>query len=440
MQPVVLLAASLALTTAQSSKIDAAVAHVMQASHIPGLSLGVSRRGTVVFLRGYGARDCAADAPVDGYTVYRVGSITKQFTAALVMQEAESGALPLDADIDGISVAQLLSQTSGLISYTDPGQTLDSALNAPPAFKPGTRWQYSNSNYYLLGNALQSVTHLSFATLLAERITRPLGLTSTTFGVPLERNVAQGCAWDGSQWHVAPESPNDSPALGQGASALSSNVPDLLAWLWNLYDGEIVSAKSFVAMTTSGTLSDGTPTNYGFGFFTDDWYGDRIVQHTGYVSGFSAEDTLVLDDGTAIALLANADDVSLVPLAKSIVEIAEPLKDRTLVADFNHPPIVEDPAITSLVKALVAQLTTAHIDRSLLAPGLSASLDQERLEALSQTFAPLGPLQQILFNESNVQSGLTSDTYTLIFTRGRLTFTLDTQDGKVEDFAVSPSR
>jgi D-alanyl-D-alanine carboxypeptidase len=440
MQPVVLLAASLALTTAQSSKIDAAVAHVMQASHIPGLSLGVSRRGTTVFLRGYGARNCASDAPADGYTVYRIGSITKQFTAALVMQEAERGTLPLDADVDGITVAQLLSQTSGLISYTDPGQTLDSALNAPPAFKPGTRWQYSNSNYYLLGTALQSVTHLGFATLLADRITRPLGLTSTTFGVPLERNVAQGCTWDGSQWLAAQEGPNDAPALGFSASALSSNVPDLLAWLWDLFDGAIVSPKSFAAMTTSGTISDGTPTNYGFGFFTADWYGDRIAQHTGYVGGFSADDALVLDDGTAIALLANADDVSLVPLAKSIVEIVEPLKDRTLVADFNHPPIIEDPAVTSLVKTLVAQLASAQIDRTLLAPALSASLDERRLESLSQTLAPLGPLQQALFNESSTQSEVTSDTYTLIFARGRLTFTLQMQDGKIENLTVSPAR
>jgi D-alanyl-D-alanine carboxypeptidase len=137
MLPAALLATSLALTSAQSAKIDAVVAQVMQTSHIPGLSLGVARKGHVVFLRGYGTRDCSSNARANAYTVFRIGSITKQFTAALVMQEADRSALPLNAELDGITVVQLLSQTSGLVSYSDPGQTLDSALNAADAICAG---------------------------------------------------------------------------------------------------------------------------------------------------------------------------------------------------------------------------------------------------------------------------------------------------------------
>jgi CubicO group peptidase (beta-lactamase class C family) len=437
MQPAVLLAASLALTAAQSAKIDAVVSNVMQASHIPGLSVGVARKGTVVFLRGFGTRDCTSDAAANGYTVYRIGSITKQFTAALVMQEAESGVLPLDAEVDGISVAQLLSQTSGLISYTDPGQTLNSALNAPPAFTPGTRWQYSNSNYYLLGTALQSVTRQSYATLLADRITRPLLLASTMLGVPDERNVAQGCRWNGSTWSPAPTDANDTPALAFSASGLTSNVPDLLAWLWNLYDGAIVSHQSFLSMTSSWKLADGTPTQYGFGFFTDDWYGNRIAQHSGFVDGFSAEDTIVLDDGTAVAALANADQVPLVPLVKSIVELVEPVKDSALVADFSHPAVSEDPAVTSLVKTLVEQLSRGQIDRSLLSASLSSSLRSQRLQSLAEMLQPLGVLQETLFNASTKSGDLTHDRYTLLFERGRIGLTLDLRSGKVEQFSFN---
>jgi CubicO group peptidase (beta-lactamase class C family) len=440
MQPAVLLAASLALTAAQSAKINAVVAQVMQASHIPGLSLGIERKGTMVFLRGYGMRDCASGATANGYTVYRIGSITKQFTAALVMQEAERGALPLNSEVGGITVAQLLSQTSGLVSYTDPGQTLDSALNAPPAFTPGTRWQYSNSNYYLLGTALQSVTHQSFSTLLTRRITRPLHLTSTTFGLPVERNVAQGCRWAGPDWLPAAESPNDAPTLAFSASALSSNVPDLVAWLWDLYDGAVVSPESFATMTTSWKLSNGTPTEYGFGFFTDDWYGDRVAQHTGYVDGFSAVDVLALDDGSAIALLANADQVPLIPLAKSIFAIVEPIKDAALVAGFNHPAVNEDPAVTSLVKTLVPQLACASVDRSLLSPGYARSLDSPRLESFAQALQPLGELSQALFNEAATAGSATSYVYTLIFTNGRIRLTLELREGKIEAISLEPVR
>lgn len=440
MLPAALLATSLALTPAQSAKIDAVVAQVMQTSHIPGLSLGVARKGHVVFLRGYGTRDCSSNARANAYTVFRIGSITKQFTAALVMQEADRSALPLNAELDGITVVQLLSQTSGLVSYTDPGQTLDLALNAPTQFTPGTRWQYSNSNYYLLGTALQSVTKESFASLLAKRITGPLHLTSTTFYPPLERNVARGCAWDGSEWTVASDGPNDRADLAFSAGAMSSNVPDLLTWLWNLYDGAIVTPDSFDQMTTSWTLADGTPTNYGFGFFTDKWYGLRIAQHTGYLDGFSGDDALVLDDGTGFAILSNADRVSLVPLAKSLVEIVEPLKDRSLVANFSQPGVFEDPAVTALVKTIVAQLATGGVDPSLLSPDFATSLDEGRLSAYERTLRPLGKLDQALFNESTTVGSVTSDVYTLIFAHGRLTVTLSLRSGKIDALTLEGGR
>ena len=440
MLPVALLAASLALTPAQSAKIDAVVAQVMHASHIPGLSLGVARKGHGVFLRGYGTRACATNAPANSYTVYRIGSITKQFTAALVMQEVDRSALPLNAEVAGITVAQLLSQTSGLVSYTDPGQTLDSAMNAPPQFTPGTQWQYSNSNYYLLGTALQSVTKTTFASLLRSRITTPLGLTSTTFVPPLAQNVAQGCTWDGSAWQAAPNEPNDAPALAFSAGAMSSNVPDLLTWLWNLYDGSVVSPDSFDQMTTSWTLADGTPTHYGFGFFTDTWYGLRIAQHTGYLDGFSAEDGVVLDDGTAFAILANADRADLVPLAKSIVEIVEPLKNPALVADLSHPGVFEDPAVTALAKQVIAQLRDGRIDRSLLTSGFDARLDENRLRAYAYVLRPLGELEQPLFNESTTVGALTNEIYTLVFEHGKLTMTFTLSGGKIDALALEPVR
>jgi D-alanyl-D-alanine carboxypeptidase len=440
MLPVALLAASLALTPAQSAKIDAVVAQVMHASHIPGLSLGVARKGHAIFLRGYGARDCAVNARANSYTVYRIGSITKQFTAALVMQEADRSALPLNAQVAGITIAQLLSQTSGLVSYTDPGQTLDSALNTPPQFTPGTQWQYSNSNYYLLGTALQSVTKTTYANLLSNRITTPLQLTSTTFAPPLAQNVAQGCSWDGSAWQAAVQGPDDAPAVAFSAGAMSSNVPDLLAWLWNLYNGAVVSPDSFDQMTTSWTLADGSPTHYGFGFFTDTWYGLRIAQHTGYIDGFSADDGLVLDDGTAFVILSNADRVDLVPLAKSIVEIVEPLKNPALVADLSHPGVFEDPAVTALAKQVIAQLSDGRIDRALLTPTFDARLDDGSVRSFAATLHPLGKLDQTLFNESTTIGALTNEVYTLVFERGRLTLTFTMNGGKIDTLSLEPVR
>jgi len=193
-------------------------------------------------------------------------------------------------------------------------------------------------------------------------------------------------------------------------------------------------------MTTSWTLSDGTPTNYGFGFFTDKWYGLRIAQHTGFIDGFSSEDALVLDDGTAFVILTNADRVSLVPLAKSLVEIVEPLKDKALVANFSHPAVFEDPAITALVKTIVAQLAAGTVDRSLLSPSFSVSLDEGRLSAYERMLRPLGPLDQALFNESTTVGSVASDVYTLVFAHGRLTLTLSVRGGAISALTLESGR
>ncbi|HUA09522.1 MAG TPA: serine hydrolase domain-containing protein [Candidatus Acidoferrales bacterium] len=441
MLPVALMAASLALTPAQSAKIDAVVAQVMHAHNIRGLALGVARKGHTVILRGYGYRSCDANAPVDGYTVFSVGSITKQFTAALVMQAADRGELPLDAAIKGITIGELLAQTSGLVNYTDAGQTLESALNAPPQFPPGTQWQYSNSNYYLLGTSLQDVTKQSYADLLAARITRPLRLTSTTFGPPLlAENVARGCVWSGDAWQPAPYRTIDEPAIAFSAGGLSSNVPDLLNWLGALDTGGIVNPDRFDAMTTSGTLPDGKPTHYGYGFFTADWYGLRIADHSGNIDGFTGEDGIVLDDGTAFAILTNADAIDLTPLAKSLVEIVEPLKNQALVASLGRAGIFEDPNVTKLVTTLVAQLAQDRLDRSLLTDAFNNRLTSARIRAYAAQLQPYGRLEQALFNDSTTIDTTTSETYTLNFARGRLVMVVSLRNGGVDAISLEAAR
>ena len=104
-------------------------------------------------------------------------------------------------------------------------------------------------------------------------------------------------------------------------------------------------------MTSSWTLTDGTFTHYGFGFFIDNWYGWHIAQHTGFMDGYSADDAISLDDGLDLVVLTNADKQPIVPILKSIFAIVDPPKDRSLVADLSHPAENEDPATTALSSA-----------------------------------------------------------------------------------------
>ena len=292
-----LLAGALLLANAQRAHIDAVVREVMRERHVAGLSLGIARDGRRLYLRGYGLRDPNERLAADGYTMYSAGSIAKQFTAALVLQQVAAGRIALDAPAGRylavpagasrrVSIAQLLGQTGGIVGASD-GATL--------GFDPGTAWQYDNLNYDLLGTVLQTVTGAAYPVLLRDRIAGPLSLSSTGCGPSrFAENVARGYAWRAG-WSEQPAPVASAP--GCAAAGLVSNAADLLRWLEALRTGGVVSTASMTAMTTSGKLANGIPTHYGFGFFITDWFGYAVAEHPGYVAGFSSDDALVLQDG-----------------------------------------------------------------------------------------------------------------------------------------------
>ena len=211
----------------------------MREQHIAGLSLGIARRGARLYLRGYGYREVERRLPADGFTVYRVGSVAKQFTAALVLQTVEEGRIllttsiraylpQLDGSMQRVTAEHLLEQTSGVSGD----------------------WHYSNANYTLLGSMLEAVTGRRFPDLLRERITEPLALTSTGCDVaPFATNVARGYEWHGT-W-TPPEPDAELPCSSVG---LAANAADLIRWLEALRSGRVVSAASFKAMTSSARL------------------------------------------------------------------------------------------------------------------------------------------------------------------------------------------
>ncbi len=418
------------------SQIDAIVSQVMQKEHIAGLSLGIARRGVPLYVRGYGERDVANHLPADGYTIYAAGSITKQFTAALVLQQSARGGIDLTAPVGrylpqiagpagGVSIAQLLGQTSGIVSYTDrsraeierlaasnpvPERVWQLVADRPLAFAPGAQWQYSNTDYLLLGMTLQAVTDLTYPMLLDRNVLVPLALRSTAYGPPaFAQNVARGYAWrDG--FAAVPLSQGVFN-LAFSAGGITSNAPDLLAWMEALRSGEIIPLSSFNAMAASGRLNDNVPTNYGFGFFVGNWYGYRVVDHGGNIDGFSSADAIVLDDGLEIALLSNADGIDLEPLSKSIVALVDPPRDANLAAHFGTPAENENPRITAAIKTIVA----------------------------TPPFAALGALKSLEFIERSQRDGVTYDKYRLTFAPGEWWLTFGyRRDDAVESLTLAP--
>ncbi|MDE2481913.1 MAG: beta-lactamase family protein [bacterium] len=397
-----LAATSLALSAKQASAIDRIVLRVMHDARVPGLSLGIARDGRVLYLRGYGRRDPARALPADPYTIYRIGSLTKAFTATLVLGAAERGELSLAQRApDGRSVAELLAQIDG------------------------DAWRYDNANYLALGDLLASATHEPFARLLDERIVAPLALVSTSAALPRARNVA-----------AAPLArPRDDPTRTGSAAGMSSNVPDLLRFLAALDRGALISRDDLRAMTTTRTLADGRPTHYGYGFFVTDWYGWPVAEHPGYLDGFSALDALGTDDGVALVILTNADRVDLTPLAKSLFAIVERPRDRTSVARFGQAPENEDPAATAALSAALAQLAKGTIARALVTDSYARRLTPDALQRFAMRLAPLGPLRlaEFLARDGDVER------YRLTFARTQASARMTWRDGKIAGLVLEQS-
>ncbi len=435
---------------AQAARIDRIVGTVMRDYHIAGCSLGIARNGSVIYLKGYGMRDVERAEPADGYTIYRIGSVTKQFTAAAVMRLVEHHALTLNATAGsylpalagaarGVTIEELLRQTSGIPSDTDPGASFASAMNAPLNFDPGTSWEYSNTNYSVLGRVLEATTHISYGTMLENTILRPLHLESTGDDVsPFATNVAIGYQFVDGQFHRVPNPAVNTDPL-DAAAGLASNVPDLLQWMNALRSEHVVSAASFRAMSTGAHLGGNESTYYGFGFFVSNWYGWHVIEHPGNVDGYSANDAMILDSGLEIALLTNADRADIVPLTKSILTIVEQPKDPNMYADRPRPPENEDPAVTATVRALFAQLQRGVVDRSKMSPRLSASLDARALRRNASMLIASGTLQMAEFIERTNTRGLRYERYRLTCESGRYWMNLGfARNGQIDALSLLP--
>lgn len=330
--------------------IDRIVDAAMRAGGLEGLTLGIAFKGETT-VRAYGRADIENDVRATPHTVYRIGSLTKQFTAAAVLLLAERGALRLDDTLGtlipeypphahGITVEQLLSHTSGIRNYTEirsfaERARLDSTQEQvarlfaaePLDFEPGTRYRYSNSGYYLLGIIIERASGEPYYTFVHERLFAPLGLRQTYYldDYRIIPHRAQGYdAWDGTPIHAA----QISMTVPFSAGALGSTAPDLLDWQEALTTGRLISTDSYARMTTAGRLSDGRSTTYGFGVMIGGMLGHRKLSHAGTISGFRAQLAHYPDDRLTIALLSNNGHTAVEAIesriARVVLEIAEP--------------------------------------------------------------------------------------------------------------------
>ncbi len=328
----------LSLGGLRADPIDDYLQSEMRERHIPGVALAILSRGQLVRSSAYGLADLEHAVPVKTNTVFEIGSVTKQFTAAAILLLTESGALKLDDPISrhlastpvawsNITVRHLLSHTSGIKSYTGlPGYELTRHLTQPQfltqigkeplEFTPGSAWKYSNTGYNLLGYIIENCSGSNYWDFLYAKILQPLGMQSTTNRLPslIITNRAKGYEQVRGAWVNRDYDLTDVFSAG----AIASTVGDLCAWQRALDQPGLLKAESIRAMWTPVSLSTGKETTYGLGWFIESADGRKIIGHGGSTSGFSASCQRFVADRVTVVVLTNTDEQIATRLARKV--------------------------------------------------------------------------------------------------------------------------
>lgn len=326
----------------RADRVDEFLQAEMQKRRIPGLVLAVVQEGRTAKCQGYGFANLEWRTPVAEDTVFEIGSITKQFTAALVLMLVEEGKLGLDDRLGrqlaglpetwtNITVRHLLTHTSGLKNYNNlPGFEVSRRLTAarfikalgaqPLESEPGERFAYCNSGYNLLGYLLEQISGERYWDLLARRIFKPLEMTSgrsRDLRAVIPKRAA-GYELETEGWSHRDADLTDVFAAG----AILSTVTDLVKWNAALDARRLLRPASYQQMWTPVTLKSGRTYPYGFGWRLADYKGRKCIGHSGSTAGFSASLLRFPDDRLAVILLCNlGEQGAATALARGVAEL-----------------------------------------------------------------------------------------------------------------------
>lgn len=325
-----------------TSQVESLIARYLADANVIGVSVGVER-GTQVLVRGgWGLADRTTGRKATADTTYRLGSASKQFTAALAMRLVERGAIALDDPVErhlpqvprkwhGITVRQLLNHTSGVPDFTDtgsgnwsrrlsPAELLGLVSSKGLQFAPGSKYEYSNSNYVMLGQIAERYYDKPLAQILADEFFRPLAMDSTRYCEDEYGANGQAMPYTRDGEHVQ-DTRYRSMAHSFGAGGICSTVGDVATWNRALHGGRVVSASSYALMTTpTGAAVSG---HYGFGLMTGTVAGRPALLHGGTVPGFIAMNAWLPADQLSIVILLNTQPTPQTPaLLRDLARIA----------------------------------------------------------------------------------------------------------------------
>lgn len=329
----------------------------------PGATAIVVKEGEVVYHKAFGQANLELAIPMETDHVFRIGSITKQFTSMAILKLEEEGKLSVQDEITKflpdyptqghtITVHHLLNHTSGIKSYTDlekwtpqvhrqdftPLEMIDYFKEEPMDFAPGEAFRYNNSGYFILGYIIEKASGMTYEEYIEINFFEPLGMTQSYYGHPEEITPKR----------VAGYSPGENGALSNGAyismsqpyaaGSLLSTVGDLAKWYAAVKDGKVVSPTSLKRALTPTVLASGDTEDYGYGLGILDLEGSKGYGHGGGVHGFLTASTYLTEEDVFVAVFSNSNGNDPGGPANTLAKIT--------IGKYSPPKVVKVDALT----------------------------------------------------------------------------------------------
>lgn len=447
------LTASAQLPAATETAIDAAAAEVLAATGVPSASVAVVSGGKIAYVKAYGDARLTPEMKATPEMQYSIGSISKEFTAGLLLMLQQDGKVSIDDPVgkylpgltraNEVTIREVLSMTSGyqdfwpedyvmttMMANTTAQHILNVWGKKPLDFEPGTEWQYSNTNYVIAGRIAEIVGGKPLVEQLRERIFVPLGMTGV---LDSDANGLPQTDPTGYYRHaLGPLRPAPREGVGWmfAAGELAMTPRDLAKWDISLMDRTLLSKASYDEFFGEVKLKDGKGSGYALGLDVGERDGRRFVAHSGEVSGFVAQNTVYLDDKVSVTVLTNEDASSA---AGALARRIAPLVLGGAGAG------ASDKAAEARALAIFTGLQQGKIDRSQLTELCNAYFTQEALEDYESSLKPLGA--PVSFTQTNVEKrgGMTFRVFRVDFGKRQLRVTVyEEPDGKLEQYLVIP--
>ncbi|NBB23364.1 serine hydrolase [Runella sp. CRIBMP] len=323
-----------------------------------GATVLVAQKGKIIYQKAFGQANIELNVPMQPAMVFRIGSITKQFTAVAILQLMEQGKLSLEDEITKfipdypthghkITVEHLLTHTSGIKSYTDmkefgdvilkdmkPEELINFFKNQPMDFAPGTQWHYNNSGFFLLGYIIEKVSGKTYPDYVEQVFFKPLGMTHSYYGNDAKLIPNRAAGYERGKDGIQNASPM-SMTLPYAAGSIQSTVEDLWKWHQAVHAYQLVRKETLEKAFTPYKLTNGKPTNYGYGWFLGDIQGSATIEHGGGINGFLTSSIYLPKEDVFVAVFSNST-------AKSPDNVAAKLAAWAIEKPYNFKEIALD--------------------------------------------------------------------------------------------------